>query len=71
MTGPEPERHATIAEIQADIEHTRGQLGDTVDALSAKVDRSKAAAKPPLMVVASIAGVTVAGLLWWRWRRRR
>ncbi|MCV7259839.1 hypothetical protein [Mycobacterium shimoidei] len=71
MTGSEHERQASIAEIQSGIEHTRGQFGDTVDAHSGEADRSKAPAKSPVAVVASVAGVTVAGLIWWRRRRRR
>ncbi|HWF70198.1 MAG TPA: DUF3618 domain-containing protein [Mycobacterium sp.] len=81
MTGAEPTepgRDADIREIQADIERTRGQLGKTVDALSANldakkdvVDRSRAAAKPSLAVVASVAGATVVGIFWWRRRSGR
>ena len=74
----EPGRDADIREIQADIERTRGELGKTVDALAdnldAKkemVDRSRAAAKPSLAVVASVAGATVVGTLWWRRRSGR
>ncbi|HEY9303097.1 MAG TPA: DUF3618 domain-containing protein [Mycobacterium sp.] len=71
----EPGRDADIREIQADIERTRGELGQTVDALSANLDakkemveRSRAAAKPSLAVVASVAGATVVALFWWRRR---
>jgi len=71
VAGPEPGPDARIGDIQSDIERTRGELGDTVDALSAKVDRSKAAAKPSLAVVASVAGMTVVGIFWWRWRSGR
>jgi hypothetical protein len=71
MAGAEPGPDARIDEIQSDIERTRGQLGDTVDALTAKVDRTKAAAKPPLAVVASVAGATALGIFWWRRRSRR
>lgn len=35
---PEPGPDASIDDIQADIEHTRQQLGETVEALSAKFD---------------------------------
>ena len=35
---PEPGPDAGIDEIQADIEHTRQELGETVEALSAKLD---------------------------------
>jgi uncharacterized protein DUF3618 len=74
----EPGRDADIADLQADIERTRGQLGKTVDALSANldakkvaVDRSRAAAKPSLTVVASVAGATMVGIFWWRRRSGR
>jgi hypothetical protein len=70
---PEPGSDAGIADIQSDIERTRGELGDTVEALSGKFDvtgRARAAAKPSLVVVASVAGVTVVGLIWWRRRSR-
>lgn len=71
---PEPGPDAGISEIQSDIEHTRSELGDTVGALSDKfdvADRARAAAKPSLVVVASIAGASVVGTIWWRRRSRR
>ncbi len=37
-TDPEPGPDAGIDDIQADIERTRAELGDTVGALSAKLD---------------------------------
>ena len=37
-TRPEPGPDAGIDDIQADIEHTRQELGETVEALSAKLD---------------------------------
>jgi len=74
----EPGRNADISEIQADIDRTRGELGQTVEALSANldakkdmVDRSRAAAKPSLAIVASVAGATVVGIFWWRRRAGR
>lgn len=69
MSAAEPKRHSDIAEIQSGITHTSG----TAEAVSDKPDvvhRSKAA-KQPLAVVVSVAGVTGAGLVWWRRRRRR
>ncbi|MCW2561396.1 MAG: hypothetical protein JWP55_5360, partial [Mycobacterium sp.] len=36
--GPEPGPDAGIDDIQADIEKTRKELGETVEALSAKAD---------------------------------
>ena len=35
---PEPAPDASVDDIQADIEATRGELGETVEALSAKLD---------------------------------
>lgn len=35
---PEPGPDAGIDDIQADIEHTRTELGETIEALSAKAD---------------------------------
>jgi hypothetical protein len=35
---PEPDADLSAQELQADIERTRAQLGNTVDALSAKLD---------------------------------
>ena len=72
-SSPEPGPEAGIADIQSDIERTRGELGETVEALSGKFDiahRARAAAKS-LAVVASVAGVTVIGLIWWRRRTGR
>lgn len=37
-SSPEPGPDASIADIQADIDTTRKELGDTVEALAAKVD---------------------------------
>ncbi len=79
MTTPEPGADAGIDDIQADIDRTRRELGDTVEALSAKLDvkeqaRQKAAVVKerttpvvPLVAVALIAATV--GLLIWRRRR--
>ncbi|MBX9981807.1 MAG: DUF3618 domain-containing protein [Mycobacterium gordonae] len=73
---PEPGPEADVADIQRDIERTRSELGDTVEALSAKsnvAERAKEsarAAKPTLILTASAAGVALLALLWWRRRRR-
>ena len=70
---PEPGPTADISDIQADNERTRGELGGTVEALTGKLDvadRARAAAKPSLAVVASVAGVTVVAVIWWRKRLR-
>ena len=37
-SSPEPGPDAVIDDIQADIEHTRQELGETIEALSAKAD---------------------------------
>lgn len=37
-SGPEPPKGASADEIEAHIEHTREELGDTVEALSHKFD---------------------------------
>jgi cobalamin biosynthesis Mg chelatase CobN len=81
MTAAEPNGRAPdadVGEIQADIERTRGELGKTVEALSANLDakkelveRSRAAAKPSLAIVASVAGVSMVGIIWWRRRSGR
>ncbi|MCV7199528.1 DUF3618 domain-containing protein [Mycobacterium angelicum] len=76
----EPGPDASIDDIQADIRHTRDQLGATVEALSEKVSdkvdvvekaRVKArAAAPSLAIAASLAAVSVIALVWWRRRGR-
>lgn len=72
----EPGPDANIDDIQADIQHTREQLGATIEALSDKVNvvertRVKArAAAPSLVIAASVAGITVIALVWWRRRAR-
>lgn len=38
MTAPEPAPDAAAAALQADIGHTRAELGETVNALTAKLD---------------------------------
>ncbi len=67
---PEPGPDADLDDIQHDIEETRAQLGNTVEALSAKMnlpERAKEtarAAQPTLVLAASAAGVTLVALLW-------
>lgn len=74
---PEPGPDAGIDEIQADIEHTRAELGETIEMLSAKADvtgRAKqkvAETTPPLGALMGAAVVLVVGVLVWRRRRRR
>lgn len=64
--------------IREEIEATRADLADTVDALHAKLDvktRAKNAAttdtgkpKPALVAGAAAAVLAVAGYVWWRRR---
>ncbi len=51
------------AAIQADIEKTRADLADTVDALSSKLTDQKAQAKSAMTKVGIAAGVGVAVLV--------
>lgn len=78
---PEPAKGATPEEIERDIERTREQLGQTVDALAAKADVKTRAQrrfaelredKPEVLYGAAAATVvllTVAGIALWRRRR--
>jgi phage tail sheath gpL-like len=45
--------------------------GDEASLLSANLDAKKAAAKPSLAVVASVAGASVVAMIWWRRRSGR
>jgi hypothetical protein len=66
-------------QIRADIEATRQELGDTVEALVAKTDvkaharerieRTKASLPKPPIVLGAVA-VVVVGLVAWRLTRR-
>ena len=79
---PQPGPDAGIEELQADIERTRGELGDTVAALSDKMDvktrtqnrihevADNAKAEPAVPVAAVLAAAAAAGLLVWLRRRR-
>lgn len=88
MTAPDPARSepgpdAGIDEIQADIEQTRNELGQTVDALSSKLDvkeRAKEKAdtvrhnvtdnpQRTVPVAAVVVVAAVAGYVIWRRRR--
>lgn len=73
MTDPKPDEKKssrTPEEIRADIEATRRELGDTVDALSLKLDvkaRGEAWAKDPAnrpqLIAAGVALASLLGLL--------
>ena len=79
---PQPGPDAGIEELQADIERTRGELGDTVAALSDKMDvktrtqnrihevADNAKAEPAVPVAAVPAAAAAVGLLVWLRRRR-
>ena len=85
--GPDPHQQpgpdAGIEELQADIERTRGELGETVVALSDKFDvktrtqnrmhevADNARAEPAIPIAAVLAVVSAVGLLVWLRRRRR
>lgn len=90
MTGldsarPEPGRDAGIDDLQADIEQTRQELGQTVAALSAKLDVKQRARQKALetrdriatttqdhqeAVIAALMGAAIlVGLLVWTRRR--
>ena len=74
---PQLPADASVEQIQADIARTRSELGETVNALSAKADvsgRAKekvAGVKENVPVGAVAAGVAVAVLAFVLWRRRR
>jgi hypothetical protein len=56
------------SDLEQEITETREHLGETVDALAAKLDvksRAKAADKSPLIAAAVLlAGIVAAKLLW-------
>jgi Protein of unknown function (DUF3618) len=63
MTGPDPSQSepgpdAGIDDIQADIEHTRKELGETVEALSAKLDVKERTKQKAIETKSRIAGKT-------------
>lgn len=69
---PAPGPDAGIDDIQADIEHTRAELGATVEALSTKLnvaDKVKGA-KRTLATTAGLGVVAVTGVVWFRRRGR-
>ena len=67
-------------QIRQEIEATRRELGDTVEALAAKTDvkahvrdrieRTRASLPTPLVVAVTAATVAAAGLVAWRLTRR-
>jgi Protein of unknown function (DUF3618) len=67
-------------QIREEIEATRQELGDTVEALAAKTDvkahvrtrieRTKASLPGPVVVVGVAAATVAAGLVVWRLTRR-
>jgi hypothetical protein len=79
---PEPGGEAGKDDIQADIERTREQLGQTVGALAEKLDvkqraaetaqsvKAKAVPAVPIAAVVVAAVAAVTGLAIWRRRRK-
>lgn len=62
------------AELEAEIAELRQSVGDTVDALSRRLDvktraKDKVRSVPPA-VAAGVAAVLVVGVGIWVWRRR-
>jgi hypothetical protein len=70
---PEPAPDADVDDLQADIEATRDQLGETVEALSAKLDVKRQAKQKvdemPVVPVAAVALIVIVGVVIWRRRR--
>jgi hypothetical protein len=76
---PEPGPEAGVDDIQADIERTRHELGETVGALSEKLDVKKHASEkaaeikeksvPAVPIAVGVALVAVIGIVIWRRRR--
>lgn len=74
-TRPELPPDAGVQDIQSDIERTRQELGETVNALAAKTDvagrvKGKFSDNPPVGALIAAVGIAVIGLLWWRRRHR-
>lgn len=85
MASPDPQPpevgpDAGIDEIQADIEQTRHQLGETVDALSHKLNVKEQASNkaaqirentsPAVPIGIAVAVAALVGVVIWRRRRR-
>lgn len=74
---PEPAHRASVEEITEDIERTRQEVGETVSALTDKLDvkgraQAKVAIKPGLPAAASVVATAAVllGLIVWRRRRQ-
>ncbi len=66
-------QHPTKAELEAEIERLRHSVGDTVEALTHRMDvkaraREKVRATPPAVPI-GVAVALAAGLGLWLWRR--
>ncbi|MCW2746875.1 MAG: hypothetical protein JWP10_17 [Nocardioidaceae bacterium] len=58
----------TTSELQDEIDRTREQLGETVDALAAKLDvKTRVKENPrPAFISIAVVGVCVGAVIWWR-----
>ena len=57
----------SINDLQEDIDRTREELGDTVDALKKKMHPEPVV---PIGVLGAAAAIIAAGVAVWLWRRR-
>jgi hypothetical protein len=57
-------------ELEAEITELRQSVGETVDALSRRLDVKGRARSVPTAVPVGIAAAVVAGIGFWLWRRR-
>jgi hypothetical protein len=73
-TDPTPSQSPSKEELEAEIVELRHSVGDTVDALSQKLDvksraKERVRSVPPA-VPAGVAAVIALGVGIWLWRRR-
>ncbi|CAN5339694.1 hypothetical protein BH09ACT10_BH09ACT10_15960 [soil metagenome] len=69
----DPKTHdsMTTAELQEEIDQTRELLGETVDALAAKLDvKTRVKENPrPAIISLVVIGVCAGAVIWWRTAR--